>query len=398
MSIAARLDRLRSGIPGHSSASANPAGPSVACPAETPRDAANALADALGGRAVDGVVQVTRDWQPADAAAHPSEALDRLPEVFGAGDADWIYIDTETTGLSGGVGTLAFMVGVARHRAQGGLQVRQFVLPGFSYERAMLEQLRDCIGSRAVIVSYNGKCFDLPLLQARLALQRIDSDLTAMRHLDLMYSVRRAFRRHWPDCRLQSAEKRLLGFFRQDDLPGAEAPVAWQAWLRQRDARALQRVIEHNFHDLVSLARLHSLLPAIYDGSYLPTDVDHGAVGRAWQKAGYERHACALWESGVERLDERDSLDLAAAYRRSGEWLRAEAVWLKLFEAGSQTAACELSKFYEHRLRDPLRAIEFADVCAEPERSRRLDRLQQKLGVSGQLSFWPPGSMAKAMK
>lgn len=395
--VATRLDRLRSGLPGRGAAAAGVRPQALDRPVTAAQQSPAALAAALGGRLVDGVVQITRDWQMQDKHAQRPDGLDRLPEVFGSGEADWVYLDTETTGLSGGVGTLAFMVGVARYRAQGGLQVKQFVLAGFAAEHELLRQVLDYIGGKAVVVSYNGKCFDLPLLQARLALQRIDFDLAGMQQLDLMYSVRRAFRRHWPDCRLQTAERRLLDFVRHDDLPGAEAPATWQAWLRQSATRPLSRVAEHNFFDLVSLARLHRLLPAVYDGRYT-AGMDNGAVGRAWQRVGLEQHARALWESGGTAMSERDNLELAAAYRRAGEWRRAESLWLRLFGAGNRAAASELSKFYEHRMRDLPRACKFAEACVEPERSRRLDRLQRKLADNCQLSLWPPGSAANAMK
>ena len=306
--------------------------------------------------------------------------LTMLPEVQGLRDPDWIYLDTETTGLSGGVGNLAFMVGVARYTDARTLSVRQYLLGSFAAEAVMLRELVDWVGRDAVLVSYNGKCFDLPLLDARCAMQRVpDGGLGRLRHLDLMYTVRRAYRRYWPDCRLQTAEKRLLNLHRAGDLPGSEAPAAWQAWLRRGSTAPLGGVLQHNFQDVASLALLHCDLLRDYAGRG-EARVDHAAISRAWQQAGHESLACRVLEAAGAHLDEAGTLQLAALYRRRGEWARAEALWLQLHAAGSTLAASELSKYYEHRRRDYRRAIDFAALCEPSERSTRCGRLQGKIG------------------
>ena len=405
MTIADRLDRLRGRTPAGTGTGQSATlddrlrrargrqGAQVARLSPTP----DALAASLGGQVVDGVVPVSRRWLPPAREPFGDDGLDGLPEVLGCGDADWVYLDTETTGLSGGVGTAVFMVGVARRDRLGGLQVRQFVLAGFAAEDAMLRQLVQWIGPHAVVVSYNGRCFDGPLLQARMRLHRVLPDLGGLRQLDLMYTVRRAFRAHWPDCRLQTAERRLLGYVRRDDLPGSEAPAAWHDWLRRGDACMLADVARHNLDDVVTLARLHQRLPGIYAGRHADA-VDEGAIGRAWWQAGFDGRALAVWEGGLPRLDERAGLQLAAIYRRAGDWPRAESLWLRLARAGSRSAACELSKYYEHRVRDPRRALRFADGCADSDRTVRLARLRRKLLGGPQLSLWSPTSVANAMK
>lgn len=307
--------------------------------------------------------------------------LSRLPEACAFDGPDWVYLDTETTGLSGGVGNLAFMVGVARPTADRSLAVRQFVLGSFAAEAAMLRGLLDWIGPDAVLVSYNGKCFDLPLLASRLAMHRIDHALGRRRHLDLMYSVRRAYRRHWPDCRLQTAERRLLDFERRDDLPGAEAPAAWRAWLEQGKTDPLSRVLEHNFQDVVSLALLQRRLVDDYAGGRR-TGIDHAAVARAWQGAARPQQARAVLERAGDALDEAGWLLLAGLYRQQGDWSRAKEIWRALHRGGCAAAASHLSKYYEHRVRDYRRAMGFAGDCEPAERVARLSRLERKAGVN----------------
>jgi len=307
--------------------------------------------------------------------------LTMLPEVCELSAGDWVYLDTETTGLSGGVGNLAFMVGAARYAADGSLRVRQWLLGNFAAEAGMLSELLDWVGPDVVLVSYNGKCFDLPLLTGRLGMHRIDHRLATLPHLDLMYGVRRAYRRHWPDCRLQTAEQRLLGLHRRDDLPGAEAPAAWRAWIEEGAVRPLQRVLEHNYHDVTSLALLHRRLVSDYAGSAGP-GVDHAAIGRAWQAVGRLAHARSVLERAGDALDETGRLQLASLYRRQGEWSRAEALWLDLHRHGCGVAASELSKYYEHRRRDYRKAVGYAKACEAAERAARLGRLRLKIGTN----------------
>ena len=309
--------------------------------------------------------------------------LTALPEVCDLDAPDWVYLDTETTGLSGGVGNLAFMVGVARYRG-GNLQVCQFLLAGFAGEQRMLSDLVHWIGPRAVLVSYNGKCFDLPLLDARSRLYRNDRDLSALPHLDLMYSVRRAYQRHWPDCRLQTAERRLLDLQRVGDLPGAEAPAAWQAWLRDGRTRRLAQVMRHNYQDVVSLALLHRRLTQDYAGAPR-SGLNHAAVGAAWNAVGRADLARQVWERAGGFLGDRGRLQLAALYRRQGQWPQAEALWMALHAQGDATAARELSKYYEHRRHDYRKALDFAVCCEAWERETRVARLERKIGGTLQL-------------
>lgn len=387
MRLAARLKRLRPdhALTGEGGASELPGAMRCPSPADSGASATceAMLAESLGAACHEGLVY--RD----DSRPLPATACDltALPETFSWSDARWVYLDTETTGLSGGVGNLAFMVGVARIGAQGALQVRQFVLGRFAAEPALLHAMLEWIGPDASLVSYNGRCFDVPLLQSRFRLHRIGSGLAELPHLDLMYTVRRAFRRHWPDCRLQTAERRLLGIERVDDLPGAEAPAAWQAWLCQRNCTPLKAVLTHNFQDVASLALLHRRLVAMYAGSGARA-MDHATVGRAWIEAGDAQRARQVWERAATKLDETAGLKLAASYRRAGDWSTAESLWLGLFRRGSRAAACELSKLYEHRRHDLPRAVHFARCCVPAERETRLERLMAKLERDAQMALW----------
>ncbi len=377
MNLSTRLDRLRA----RPSARAAPA--RAPCAPGRTADLARALdAECLQ----DGVLLCRRELHLPPAAVAGFD-LTGLPEVHDLVAPDWLYIDTETTGLSGGAGNVAFMVGVARYLDPERVEVRQYVLGSFAAEPVMLRALLEWIGPETVPVSYNGKVFDLPLLATRLALHRVQADFAPSRQLDLMYGVRRAFRRLWPDCRLQTAEQRLLDHQRVNDLPGAQAPAAWQSWLQDAALWPVRRVLAHNYRDLVSLVLLHRRVSAVYAGDY-GSACDQAAVGAAWLKAGRPELARRVWERAGRGLDEEGSLQLAALYRRQGDWTKAEALWMRLHAAGNTAAALELSKYHEHRRRDYPRALEFASACVPVERGARYARLQAKIGGGRQLSLW----------
>jgi uncharacterized protein YprB with RNaseH-like and TPR domain len=187
----------------------------------------------------------------------------RAPDSFDAAFAKFgdlprgraLQFDTETTGLSGGTGTRAFMIGAADW-PDDRLRVRQLFLTTMAAEAAMLQAFAQWINPDTVLVSYNGRCYDAPLLATRYRLARMPNPLATLPHLDLLFPVRRRYRGVWENCRLATIERHLLGVVREDDLPGSEAPQAWRDYLRGGSSRNLRRVVDHNDQDLRSLSAL----------------------------------------------------------------------------------------------------------------------------------------------
>lgn len=165
-----------------------------------------------------------------------------------------LHIDTETTGLAGGTGTRAWMIGAADWLADGRFRLRQLTLATMGAETAMLRTFAQWLQPDTVLVSYNGKCYDAPLLKTRYRLARLPDPISGLGHLDLLHPVRRHWKGVWENCRLATAERELLGVVREDDLPGSEAPAAWLDYLRGGSALNLRRVLAHNAQDLKSLA------------------------------------------------------------------------------------------------------------------------------------------------
>ncbi|MDR3385421.1 MAG: ribonuclease H-like domain-containing protein [Rudaea sp.] len=166
-----------------------------------------------------------------------------------------VCFDTETTGLAGGVGTKAFMIGTACWR-DGTIVTRQLYLTALAGEARMLDVFADTLPSDPVFVSYNGRSYDTPLLKGRYRLHRQLHPFEDRPHVDLLYPTRRAYRGVWENCRLQTIERNLLGIVRDDDLPGSEAPAAWLAFLRGQSSRNLARVLDHNRQDVITLTCL----------------------------------------------------------------------------------------------------------------------------------------------
>lgn len=178
--------------------------------------------------------------------------------TFGHDEVDThriLAFDTETTGLAGGTGTRAFMIGASDWR-DGGLRIRQLLMTTMGAEQAMLQEFARWLEPRTVLLSYNGKCYDRPLLSTRYTLARLADPVLGRDHIDLLHPVRRRYRGVWENCRLATVERQLLGVVREDDLPGSEAPAAWLDYLRGGSADKLRRVGHHNAQDLRSLAGL----------------------------------------------------------------------------------------------------------------------------------------------
>lgn len=172
--------------------------------------------------------------------------------------AECLFLDTETTGLSGGAGTVVFLIGLAWIEADA-LLVEQVFLRSFGEEAAALQHVAERLRDRPVPVTFVGKTFDRHRLASRMALHRIEAPVLTTRHLDLYYLARRARRADWPDVRLRTVEQHVLGLRRDGDLPGAEAPAAFLSYLRDGSG-PIEAVFEHNRLDVISLAALLAAL------------------------------------------------------------------------------------------------------------------------------------------
>lgn len=294
--------------------------------------------------------------------------------------APLVYLDTETSGLSGGSGTWAFLTGIVSADGEG-WRLRQYLLTRLDAEAEYLEAVRGAITGAGAMVSYNGRSFDVPLLTTRFRLCEQPDPFARLPHLDLLAPVRRAFGRVWPDCRLATAESRLLGLEREGDMPGSAAPLAWLDWLRRGDTTGLAAVLRHNRWDLFSLV---GLVPVLGEAFEDPVSLGADTHAVAAHHIGHGQPDRALWmlRADRHRLGTAGLLELARLHRRRGEWGEACAIWETLAAAGEQAALAALAKYHEHRSRDLLRALGYAIALSpSPERDRRCERLEAKLAL-----------------
>jgi hypothetical protein len=287
-----------------------------------------------------------------------------------------VYIDTETTGLAGGSGTLAFLVGVAIIGEQT-IRLTQFLITSFAAERALLAEVEKLMPENHRLVSYNGKSYDLPLLTTRFRMQGLTPSFAQREHLDLLHPIRRLFGKRWADCRLQTVEKNLLGFHRIDDLPGAEAPEAWFAFLRAGYGEKLIKVVEHNRQDILSLAAAHaSLAQAVNEP--LRHRVDTYALAR-WLSEVDERQALALLQSEWDGLCDDGKRLLAQLLRRDENWGEALPIWEGLADKGCVESLERLAKYHEHVSKDLAAALHYSDRLPGSRADRhRQNRLRNK--------------------
>jgi hypothetical protein len=287
-----------------------------------------------------------------------------------------VFLDTETTGLAGGAGTAAFLIGLGWVEGER-FRVRQYFMRDYHEEAALLHGLAEELRGFERVVTFNGKMFDLPLLDARFRLNRGRFPLGAAPHLDLLHPARRLWKARLESCRLQSLEAALMGLRRSGDIPGEEIPQVYFDWVRRRDARALARVFEHNRQDIVSLAALSVLACQWVEEARAEDARDVFSLARVLERARlYERSEAEYrraLEIGAGELRGKALLRLAWRAKRAGEHGRAAALWAEAGEAGEAEAWRELAMHHEHRTRDivaALAAVERGIALVEPRRQR----------------------------
>jgi len=341
----------------------------------------------LGGTQVaDGLIVVEQQFPLSHQhGKHRFETLRphlafHLPGEPSPSTEQLVFMDTETTGLAGGTGTLAFLLGLGRIQDET-FYLRQFFLTGFRGEAALLQAAREWIDGRAYLVTFNGKSFDAPLMATRYRLADIPDPFADMHHLDLFHPTRRAFQHQWPDCRLQTVERRLLGFHRQGDLPAYLVPEVWFAFVRRGSTRQLPAILAHNRWDLMSLA---TLLPSLTEAFTSPSTsgADIVAVARYWLQRGEEQTALAQLQAQEDQLTTTGLLELARLYRRRQAWSHAVAIWQRLAEQDCTEALACLAKYNEHVRHDYTAALQLTRRLRYLERHRGDHRQREQRLVS----------------
>lgn len=309
-----------------------------------------------------------------------------------------LFLDTETTGLSGGVGTLAFLIGVGFIEGDE-LVIRQLLMRDYPEEPIVLSHVAQLMTRFDAYVTFNGKSFDLPLVESRMTMHRMRSSYRELPHLDLLHPARRIWKLRLGRCSLASLEAAVLGQGREDDLPGAEVPQRYFDYLKTRDFELLEDVLHHNMLDIRSLAVLLSRLCQAMDVPEQQKFVqDVFSAGRALERFGYVEEARRCYRvASTSELSAQARVSLAKSYRRERDYQRVQQECLELIRRGEGGIFpyVEMAKICEHRTREPDRAMRYTLLamerlaCAPPwkqadpqaleELERRRRRLQIKL-------------------
>ena len=304
----------------------------------------------------------------------------------------WCFLDTETTGLAGGSGTYAFLIGVGRI-AKDGFRIRQFFMREFCEEASLLSALNQHLKEFEVMVTYNGRTFDQPLLETRFRMVRQRHPFSALPHLDLLHGARRLWKLRFESCRLVDLENQILGIERQGDLPGELIPYFYFDYLRTHEILRLVPIFHHNAIDILTLACLTAIVPLAFHPP-AQAQFSHGAemvgLARWWRQADQPENALALFRQAVDRglpddLMFRTLWDMALLEKKLGREHAALPLFTELAavrNAWRGAALAELAKYYEHRERNYAMALEMTLSALDLEPSdalrRRAERLKKK--------------------
>lgn len=407
--LRARIDAVLSRRPEGRKAEASPAARGRGVPleelipgAETANEAgAFFCADHKAGGSSRHGERCIRDLVPLDIGRLAVLAND--PALRGLDCRQALFFDTETTGLAGGTGTVAFLIGLGWFEGDSFI-TRQLFARDYAEERATLLSFQELLRGKQFLVSFNGKAFDANLLAARFIMNRLPDPLAVLPHLDLLHPARRLLGHRLSDRRLGTLEAAVLGFEREGDIPGSEIPQRYFDWLRRRDGRLMAGVFEHNRLDILSLAALTAHLTELIDPEGETSRRHPGDLLAAARLLLARERPC----EAVRLLDPlrgcacpetaRDAgRELSLLYKRSDQWAAAVKIWEEMARQKGEDlfAIVELAKWCEHRRRDFAQALALTErACAcdyrlsSEERAglaRRRERLERKL-ASGKKS------------
>ena len=273
--------------------------------------------------------------------------------------ADLLFLDTETTGLSGGVGTLAFEIGVGFFENDSFL-IRQYVIRDYSQEREMLEAIIALYREHGTIITFNGKTFDLPLIESRCIMNGLRVSFTDCPQLDLLHICRRVFKLRLGKCNLARLENAVLGSEREDDLPGAQVPQRFFDYLRTGEFNLLRDVLRHNYDDVRSMPKLLTRVAEAFrapEALSYPEDI-YG-VGRTLMRGGHVKSARECYRIlGHTKMSGHARLRLVESYKKDRDWGQIIPVCEQMIAEGENGIRpyIELAKYYEHIEKDYPRA------------------------------------------
>ena len=340
----------------------------------------------------------------ADCAVEVLAAWSGTSRINNPGQENIVFLDTETSGLAGGTGTFAFLVGIG-YRTPAGFELVQFFMRDPSQESALLAALDQWLARFDVVVTFNGKSYDVPLLNTRYTLNGLKPPFGSYEHLDVLHIARKLWRDRLPSRALSELEKEIVQFYRtEEEVPGWMIPQLYFDYLRTGDARQLSGVFYHNARDILSLAALYNHIAGMLKdplGDSVGYGLDLAAIARIYEEKGWLEEAAELYERSLDMGDLPEEFffkyleRFALLRRKTGDWENAVSLWQKAAAHGQVNACIELSKYYEHRVRNYTEALAWARKAleilddhryyegprkaAERDLSHRIGRLYQRV-------------------
>ena len=291
------------------------------------------------------------------------------PRIKSPGRKNIVFLDTETSGLAGGTGTYAFLVGIG-YLAETGFHLNQFFMRDPGQETALLAALDQWLSGFDVIVTFNGKSFDVPLLNTRFIMNGFTTPFNRFEHVDVLQIARKLWRDRLPSRALGELEKEIVRFYRTtDDIPGWMIPQIYFDYLHNGDARPISSIFYHNAIDILSLAALFGRIGEMLKDPLQNASeygLDLAAIARLYEEMGMLEEAVDLYEQSLNLGDLPEPFFLktmeryASLRRRQQDWDKAVQIWQKAAEYGHMAACIELSKYYEHRERNFTEALDWA--------------------------------------
>ena len=294
-----------------------------------------------------------------------------------------LYLDTETTGL-GGSGTVAFLVGMG-FLGDNGFEVHQFLMRDYPEEPYLLKHVAAGLGKFDVLCTFNGTTFDVPLLESRLLMNRMDRSCLDLPHLDLLHMCRRLWKLRLGRCNLGRLEEVILGKPRVDDLPGSEVPQRYFTYLKTKRMELLEDILKHNAQDIASLCVLLNHMADLYrHPEKIRFSEDVYSMGRALEKLERTEDARRCYRLARRgRMGDLAGSALAVSYRRTGEREEAVRVWQEMVRErrGGIEPYVELAKYEEHVRRNYPAALNWTEqaMIRLSEPSLRADGTVQQL-------------------
>jgi uncharacterized protein YprB with RNaseH-like and TPR domain len=310
-----------------------------------------------------------------------------------------LFLDLETTGLSGGTGTVPFLVGLGYFR-DGRFNVGQFFLGELGEEERMIQDLGRFFGEMDFrsVVTYNGKAFDMPLLETRFIMFREALGLSRLPHLDLLYTARRLWKHKHESCRLFHLAQQIVQADRDEDIPSAEIPFRYFNYLRSGDFSLIDPILYHNQEDILSLLGLVISASVLFAEDGEIDALDLFGVGKVYESHGDMETSAAFYERALagdlpEEVAVAVKHKLSTHFKRNADWDKALHLWRDLSARGDLVYYRDMAIYFEHKARDFAQAKRISeeglalaiDLGAKlrEDFARRLDRLNGKLAKGG---------------